>query len=124
VKKLLKARRVKGSGSGVIAKGDVKSNYVLVECKAALGRMPSPVAHLGKISHEAKVVNRVPNLSTARFRRRNGDLELTAILYFVPASKEDHAIDLGASIGTTVPRFWNMKSEQEYIAWLKEKRLM
>jgi hypothetical protein len=120
----LKAQLVKGSGSGVIAKGDVKSSYVLVECKAALGRMPSPVTHLGKIAHEAKVLNRVPNLSTAKLRKRNGDLEITDILYFVPAGKEDHTIDLGASTSITVPRFWSMKSEQEYVTWLKENRLL
>ena len=121
---MLKGYRVKGSGSGVIAKGDVKASYVLVECKASLGKMPTPKAHLGKISHEAKVLNRVPNLSTAKFRKRNGDLEITDILYFVPADKEDHTIDLGASMGVTVPRFWKSKSEQEYLTWLKENGLM
>lgn len=126
VRKLLKGRIVKGSGSGIIAKGDVKGSHVLVECKAALRKMPPAHIYLGKIAHEAKVLNRTPTLSTAQCEKtKTGDLFIDAILYFVPSDeKEDHTIDLGAAMDPKVPRFWKQLSERGYVEWLRTKNFL
>lgn len=120
VKKLLKGRIVKGSGNGVIAKGDVKGRHVLVECKASLNEMPRPTTYLGKIAHEAKVLNRIPNLSTAECRESEvKDLYVEDILFYVPSDEEDFTIDLGPDMDPKAPRFWKELTEREYVQWLK-----
>jgi len=122
VRKLLKGRIVKGSGSGVIAKGDVKGTFMLVECKASLSKMPPAKTYLGKISHEAKVLSRIPALSTARCERSKvGDLFIEDILYYVPSDEEDNDVDLGAAMDPKVPRFWKKLTETEYLEWMKTK---
>lgn len=118
VKKLLKARIVKGSGNGIIAKGDVKGAFVLVECKASLGTMPSPDQHLGKIAHEAKVLDRIPSLSTARFERNAvGELVMEDIHYFVPSDEANQTVDLGPAMDPKVPRYWLQMGEKEFVRW-------
>lgn len=125
VRKLLKGRIVKGSGSGIIAKGDVKGSHVLVECKASLGKMPPAKTYLGKIAHEAKVLNRTATLSTARCEKTKvGDLFIDEILYFVPTRSEDYTVDLGAAMDPKVPRFWKRLTEMEYIEWLRAKNFL
>lgn len=122
---MLKGRIVKGSGSGIISKGDVKGSHVLVECKASLGKMPPFKTYLGKIAHEAKVLNRTPTLSTARCEKtKAGDLFIDAIIYFVPSDEENCTVDLGAAMDPKVPRFWKQLSERRYIEWLRKKNFL